>query len=359
MGSGGDLPVPAEQVWEAATGLRPDERAAELIEAGDRIEEAGELLGSDRLAPAHDRPWKRVKDRAQSQSTPSLADALSRVGAKDVAVPGLRPCFRYPARLPRGSFGGLGDQLCFSDVLFRSAPLARQLLGLPYEPVCRLAVANAEWEVFPGGGTTRRRAWAAFGQPGGAFETASSRRFHERGPRGVARWRLDERMPAGGASDEYCSVASPDERGGFIELVRLIAATAMEFAASLTETGTPATAKIVDERVAAAVVHWTQGAFEHSLSVSARVHGEYVNGLKLWAAFWRDDARLRVRHLSKPLELTAPGAVVARLTEMEAYSWQSDLLMTTVWEQFDALRRLLTHKAAAECWSEFSHHVLP
>ena len=33
-----------EQVWEAAMGLRLDERAAQLIEAGDLIEEAGELL---------------------------------------------------------------------------------------------------------------------------------------------------------------------------------------------------------------------------------------------------------------------------------------------------------------------------
>jgi hypothetical protein len=93
--------------------------------------------------------------------------------------------------------------------------------------------------------------------------------------------------------------------------------------------------------------------------VSARVHGEYVNGLRFWAAFWRDDPRLRVRHLSKPLELTAPGVVVARLAQLEAYSWHSDLLMTVVWEQFEALRRLLARKAAADCWSEFGHHVLP
>jgi hypothetical protein len=276
-----------------------------------------------------------------------------------VAVPGLRPCFRYPARLPRGSFGGFGEQLCFSDVLFRSAPLARQLLGLPYEPVGRLAVANPGWETFPDGATTRRRAWAAFGQPGGAFEMASSRRFHEQGPRGAAHWRLEEPMPTGGGSDEYASVASPDERGGFIELVRLIAATAVEYAANISESGTPATAKVVDERVAAAVVHWTQGPFEHSLSVSARVHGEYINGLKFWAAFWRDDSRLRVRHLSRSLVLTAPGAVVARLADLEAYSWQSDQLMTVAWEQLEALRRLLSRKAAADCWSEFGHYVLP
>ena len=276
-----------------------------------------------------------------------------------MAVPGLRPIFRYPARLPSKSFGGLGVQLCFSDVLFRSAPLARQLLALPYEPVCRLAVSNAAWEAFPDGTTTRRRAWAAFGQPGGAFEVASSRRFHEQGPRGAARWQLEESMPSGGGSDEYCPVASPDERGGFLELVRLFAATATEYAASLSESGTPAAAKIVDERVAGAVVHWTQAPFELSISVGGRVHGEYLNGLKFWAAFWRDDARLRVRHVSKPVELIAPAAVVARLAELGAFSRQSELLMTVVWEQFEALRRLLSRKAAADSWSEFNHHVLP
>ena len=276
-----------------------------------------------------------------------------------MAVPGLRPIFRYPARLPSNSFGGLGVQLCFSEVLFRSAPLARQLLALPYEPVGRLAVSNATWEAFPGGTTTRRRAWAAFGQPGGAYEVASSRRFHEEGPRGAARWRFEESMPSGGGSDEYCPVASPDERGGFIELVRLFAATATEYAASLSESGTPAAAKIVDERVAGAVVQWTQAPFELSISVGGRVHGEYLNGLKFWAAFWRDDTRLRVRHLSKAVELVAPAAVVTRLAELSAYSRQSELLMTVVWEQFDALRRLLSRKGAADCWSEFDHHVLP
>lgn len=274
-------------------------------------------------------------------------------------VPGLRPCFRYPARLPRGSFGGFGGQLCFSDVLFRSAPLARQLLALPYEPVGRLAVSNTRWEVFSGGATTRRRAWAAFGQPGGAFEMASSARFHEQGPRGAARWQLEEPLPSGGGSEQYCSVASPDERGGFVELVRLLAATTIEYAASLSERDMPAAAKVVDERVAAAVVHWTREPFEHSLSVSASVHGEYLNGLKFWAVFWREDARASIRHLSKAIELTVPGAVVVRLADLGARSRQSDLLMTVVWEQFEALRRLLTRKTTADCWSEFSHHVLP
>ena len=96
-------------------------------------------------------------------------------------------------------------------------------------------------------------------------------------------------------------------------------------------------AKIVDERVAGAVVQWTQASFELSISVGGRVHGEYLNGLKFWAAFWRDDARLRVRHLSKPVELIAPAAVVARLAELGAYSRQSELLMTVLWEQFEAL----------------------
>jgi hypothetical protein len=93
--------------------------------------------------------------------------------------------------------------------------------------------------------------------------------------------------------------------------------------------------------------------------VSARVHGEYLNGLKFWAAFWREDARFGVRHLSKSIELVAPGAVVARLAELGPHSQQSGLLMTVIWEQLEALRRLLSRKAAANCWSEFSHHVLP
>jgi len=41
-----------EQVWEAAMGLRLDERAAHLVEAGDLIEEAGELLEKARRKAA-------------------------------------------------------------------------------------------------------------------------------------------------------------------------------------------------------------------------------------------------------------------------------------------------------------------
>jgi len=283
-----------------------------------------------------------------------------------VAVAGLRPCYRYPARLPTGSFGGLGEQLRFSDALFRSAPLARQLLALPFEPVCRLAVSSPRWEAFADGTTTRQRVWAAFGQPGGAFEMVSAARFQKQGrgfvPQTTAPggyWQLEELLPSGGGSDKYCPVASSDEGSGFLELVQLIAATATEYAASVAATGTPAAAKIVDDCVAAAVVHWTQEPFEHSLSVSARVHGQYLNGLKFWAAFWREDARFGVRHLSKSIELVAPGAVVARLAELGPHSQQSGLLMTVIWEQLEALRRLLSRKAAANCWSEFSHHVLP
>jgi hypothetical protein len=33
--------------------------------------------------------------------------------------------------------------------------------------------------------------------------------------------------------------------------------------------------------------------------------------------------------------------------------------MEVVWEQLEALRRLLSRKTAADCWSEFGHHVLP
>ena len=278
-----------------------------------------------------------------------------------MAVAGLRPCYRYPARLPTGSFGGLGEQLRFSDALFRSSPLARQLLALPYEPVCRLAVSSPRWEAFADGTTTRQRVWAAFGQPGGAFEMVSAVASRSRD---LASCRRRLRRGGAGSSRRCCRAAAAatsiarslvGRTQRLFELVQLIAATATEYAASVAEIGTPAAAKIVDDCVAAAVVHWTQEPFEHSLSVSARVHGGYLNGLKFWAAFWREDARFGVRHLSKSIELVAPGAVVARLAELGPHSQQSGLLMTVIWEQLEALRRLLARKAAANCWSEFSH----
>jgi hypothetical protein len=306
-----------------------------------------------------------LRDPSQPRSSLSLGDALARARVRDVAVAGLRPSYLYPARLPTRSFGGLGEPLRFSDVLIRSAPLARQLLALPYVPVCRLAVSGARWEAFAGG-ATRQRVPAAFGQPGGAFEMASALRFYQQqageAPRASALcgfWQLDEPMPSGGGSDEYCPVAEADAGGGFTELLHLLAATAEEYAASLTQRGTPAAAKIVDDGVAAAVVHWTQEPFARSLSVSARVHGGYVNGLKFWAALWREDPDHGVRHLSSPIELEAPGAIVARLAELGPRSAQSGRLMTIVWEQFEALRQLLARKEAANCWSEFSHQVLP
>jgi hypothetical protein len=306
-----------------------------------------------------------LRESPQSRPSPSLGDALARARARDVAVAGFRPSYRYPARLPERSFGGLGAPLRFSDALIRSAPLARQLLALPYLPVCRLAVSDARWEAFAGG-ATRQRVPAAFGQPGGAFEMVSALRFHRQpagqAPRASALcgfWQLDEPMPGGGGSDEYCPVAGADAGGGFLELLHLVAATAAEYAASLTARGTPAAAKIVDDGVAAAVVYWTQEPFAHSLSVSVRVHGGYANGLKFWASFWREDLRRGVRHLSKAIELEAPGVVVARLAELGPRSEQSGRLMTVVWEQFEALRHLLERKVATDCWSEFSHHVIP
>jgi hypothetical protein len=308
-----------------------------------------------------------VTETPETAAKPSLREVVARVTARTVSAAGLRPCYRYPPRLPAESFGGLGQELRFSDALFRSAPLARQFLALPYEPVGRLAVSSAHWEPFEGTDATRRRAWAAFGAPGGAFEAVSSARFQELelrtpprtpSPPGTERWLLEEQFPTGGGSDEYCPIHQETEQGSLLDLVQLIGATAAEFAKRIAESGSPAEAKIVDDAVAAAVVHWRQDPYEYTLSVAARVHGGYVSGLKFWAAFWSEDERSGVRHLSKPVELIAPGVVVARLEEFAPYSAQSGLLMTVLWEQFEALRCLLARKSAADCSSELARHVL-
>lgn len=286
---------------------------------------------------------------------------MARAGARPLGVAGLRPCYRYPARRPCGSFGGLGLDVSFSDTLFRSAPLARQQLALPYEPACRLAVSQADWVRFPDVGTTRRRAWAAFGQPGGGFEMASTSSFQElslgRLPRGPFHhahesWMLDSSLPSGGSTDEYCSVVEPRERPAALDLVQVLAATAMEYASELVRHEQVADAKVVDESVPAACVYWRRDPLDYSLSVTARVRGDHLNGLKFWGVFWNDDEVRGVRWVYKPLEVAAPGVMVARLDEFEPDSEHSGRLMTIVWEQFDALRALLLHKAATDCFSE-------
>ncbi len=286
---------------------------------------------------------------------------MARAGARPVGVAGLRPCYTYPPRRPTGAFGGLGLEASFSDTLFRSAPLARQQLALPYEPACRLAVSQAEWALFPEVGTTRRRAWAAFGQPGGAFEMASPSRFQElslgalpRGPfhHGVESWMLDGSLPSGGSVDEFCSVLDPREHAAALDLIEILAATTLEYAAELGRSEEQVAAKVVDDTVPAACVYWRREPLEYSVSVTARVRDHHLNGLKFWAVFWSDDEVRGVRWVYSPLEIVAPGLVVARLDELEPDSEQSGRLMTVLWEQFDALRKAVLHKATTDCFSE-------
>ncbi len=302
-----------------------------------------------------------MTDPPEGIATPSLSQVMARAGARPVNTAGLRPCYMYPPYRPVRTFGGLGQELCFTDALFRSAPQARRMLALPYEPVCRLAVSQAEWVRFPSTGTTRRRAWAAFGQPGGAFEMASASRFQELSlgalprrpfPQGVESWMLDGLLPSGGIADDFCSILEPHEHPAVLDLVQLLAATAMEFAAQLSESGTPAAAKVVDDSIPAACVYWKREPHEYTISVSARVTGEHLNGLKFWAVFWDDDERRAVRWAYKPIEVVAPGLIVTQLYELWPNSEQSARLMTVVWEQFDALRRMVLHKADTDCFSE-------
>jgi hypothetical protein len=286
---------------------------------------------------------------------------MTRAGARPVGVPGLRPCYTYPVRRPRGVFGGLGQDISFSDTLFRSAPLARGLLALPYEPLYRLAVSQADWVRFAASGTKRRRAWAAFGQPGGAYEMASSAPFQELTLGAVPRsplvprletWMLDGSLPAGGAADDYCAVLEPRWRPGDLELVQLMAATTLEFAAELRRTEAQADAKVVDDQVPAACVFWRREPYDFSLSVTARVSGGQLNGLRFWAVFWNDDEQRGWRWVYKPLEVLAPGIIVTDVDQLSPGSEHSGRLMTVLWEQFEALRRTLQHKASADCFSE-------
>jgi len=308
-----------------------------------------------------------VSEPPEQAPARSLNDVIARVAARAVSAAGLRACYKYAARLPERTFGGLGQQLYYTDALFRSAPIARQFLALPYEPLCRLAVSSAHWEQFEGSDTSRRRAWAAFGQPGGAFEMVSSAQFQELELRAVAgaqplpgaeSWLLDEMLPTGGTADEYCSIRHPTEHGSLVDLVQIISATAAEFAGSMRETEAFADSKIINESVAAGIVYWKREQHEYTLSVTARVHGDYLSGLKFWAVFWTEDEHIGVRHICKPIELLAPGVIVARLDDFAPYSTQSGVLMTVLWEQFDALRRILMRKTAADCSSEAIRHSL-
>ncbi len=102
-----------EQVWEAAMGLRLDERAAQLIEAGDLIEEAGELLekarrkAGSRVAAARP-PAARTAVRRRSRQRRSRQPRSRRPRSRRVRPPAARrrrprrrrPSPRAPPRRP-------------------------------------------------------------------------------------------------------------------------------------------------------------------------------------------------------------------------------------------------------------------
>jgi hypothetical protein len=78
-----------EQVWEAAMGLRLDARAAGLIEAGDLIEEAGELLerarrkAGSRLGGADGGPAKqRVAAHKPAAKNPTAKKPIAKKPAR-------------------------------------------------------------------------------------------------------------------------------------------------------------------------------------------------------------------------------------------------------------------------------------
>jgi len=81
-----------EQVWEAAMGLRLDERAAQLIEAGDLIEEAGELLekarrkAGNRIAVAAEANGNAGARRAPARKKPAAGKPAGKPAAKRPAA---------------------------------------------------------------------------------------------------------------------------------------------------------------------------------------------------------------------------------------------------------------------------------
>ena len=92
-----------EQVWQAAMGLSLDARAAELIEAGDLIEEAGELLEKARRKTGR-RAAAAAGDENGRPAKPPVArkPAAKKPAAKKPAAKKPRPRSRRPgARRPR------------------------------------------------------------------------------------------------------------------------------------------------------------------------------------------------------------------------------------------------------------------
>jgi len=78
-----------EQVWQAAMGLSLDERAAELIEAGDLIEEAGELLEKARRKTGNRAAAAAVNENGRPAKKPAAK--------KPTAKPAARPAAKKPA----------------------------------------------------------------------------------------------------------------------------------------------------------------------------------------------------------------------------------------------------------------------
>lgn len=76
-----------EQVWEAAMGLRIDGRASALVEAGDLIEEAGELL-------------QRARRKA-TQDEPAPVDDGRKPAARRPAKRPAKPAARRPVTKPK------------------------------------------------------------------------------------------------------------------------------------------------------------------------------------------------------------------------------------------------------------------
>ena len=100
-----------EQVWEAAMGLRLDERAAQLIEAGDLIEEAGELLekarrkAGNRVAADGQRARGRRGDRQEAGRKKPAAKAAAKKPAARKPAPAAQKTARpkaAPAK-PKGA----------------------------------------------------------------------------------------------------------------------------------------------------------------------------------------------------------------------------------------------------------------
>ena len=63
--------------------------------------------------------------------------------------------------------------------------------------------------------------------------------------------------------------------------------------------------------IAAGVVYWKREPHEYTASVTARVHGRLLSGLKFWAVTWKTRTRAAGCATSaSPCKLLAPGVIV-------------------------------------------------